>query len=379
MAKKITVVLFLLMIYGMTIFSFIKKEDRYSETENRPLKRLPTFSADTFFRGEFSEDYEEYIKDQFPWRDGFVELKTYCEIGLGKTSIKDIFLGKDSYLIENHKKENYESEKAIKNKDAIISFINRWVQKLGEDRVSVLLAPTAQSILTDKLPVFAEPYDQNDYLNLFKNDISDKVLIDIYSKLKENKDEYIYYRTDHHWTTYGAFLAYEKWCEVKGYEPHDITDYNIEKASDEFLGTIHSKLNISAKADTIEFYSLKDYDLSVIYNMSDNVTDTLFDKSYLKSKDKYSSFFGGNPGIVEIKSKGYKEKGDDRVLLLIKDSYANCFAPLLVDMYDEIYIVDLRYFNMKIDKFIEEYDVTDVMLLYNVDTLTSDAYIGKIK
>ncbi len=379
MAKKITVVLFLLMIYGMTIFSFVKKEDKYSETENRPLKKMPVFSVDAFFSGDFSEDYEEYIKDQFPIRDEFVALKTYCEIGLGKTRIKDIFLGKDSYLIENHKKEDYESEYALKNKDAIISFVNRWTTNLGEDKVSVLIVPTAQSILTDKLPDFASVYDQKEYINLFSKDISENVLIDVYSKLSEKKNDYIYYKTDHHWTTYGAYLAYEKWCEVKGYESHDRADYNIEEASNEFLGTIHSKLNITTKADTIEFYSLKDYNLSVVYNMSGVETDTLFAKSYLNSKDKYSSFLGGNPGVVEIKSKDYKETDSDRVLLLVKDSYANCFAPLIADMYDKIYIVDLRYFKMKIDKFIEDYNVTDIMLLYNVDTLTSNKDIERIK
>ena len=154
--KIITVILFLAFIFGFFCYTLVKPDDLYSETENRTLAERPKLDAEGFFSGQFMENYETYIKDQFPLRNRLVALKNYAELAVGKKELNGIFLCKDNYLIENHKKEDYETERAKKNSEAIISAGNRWAESLGEEHTSVMVVPTAQTILTDKLPLFAQ-------------------------------------------------------------------------------------------------------------------------------------------------------------------------------------------------------------------------------
>lgn len=375
MIKKITVIIFLLFIYIMTVFSLVKKDNSFSSSENRILQQRPVFTFDSFFKGEYTKVYEKYVQDQFPEREAFVSGKIYTELTMGRTEIKNIIFAEDNYLIEDHKKTEYESETAKKNKEAIISFSDRMVKNLGVSHVSIIIAPTSQSILRDKLPILSNVYNQKEYIDSISENIKKGVFIDVYSALKEHSDEYIYYKTDHHWTTYGAYLAYVKWCETKNIKPNKKEDYKIEKVSDEFLGTIYSKLNILTEKDVIETYSLPDFDGKIDVDMGYKKMETLFDKSYLEQKDKYGVFLGGNKGIITIRQNNKTANN----LIIIKDSYGNCFAPLITDKFDNIYIIDLRYFKMNIDKFILENKGTDVMMIYNCQTLTSDVNIGRLK
>lgn len=390
MGKKITIIVFLLFIYGFFTFSLLKEEVAYSETENRTLAKKPEFSGESFFNGSYTKNYENYIQDQFPLRDEFVSLKNYAELVSGKRELKGILMCDDGYMIENHKEADYKSERAVKNARAIVSGGNRWSERLGNGHVSVMIVPNTQTILRDKLPEHAQVYNQTEYINTIKDGLKDGVFVDVSDVLKEHDDEYIYYKTDHHWTTYGAYLAYTKWCGDKNLTPYKQSDFNIERATEEFLGTIHSKLNIKTSPDVIEIYNVKDYNIKAVYNMGASVSDSLTDKSFLEGKDKYGVFMGGNQGIVEITEANKETVSDKRlegninedksesVLLIIKDSYANCFVPMTAGMYDRIYVIDLRYFNMKIDTFMEMYGVTDVLLMYNADTLTDDVYVSRI-
>lgn len=129
------------------------------------------------------------------------------------------------------------------------------------------------------------------------------------------------------------------------------------------------------KADTILQYTVKNVDFTVDYNMGANVTDTFFFKEYLQEKDKYSYFLGGNPGLVDITSTNK----NNRKLLIIKDSYANCITPVYAANFEKTYVVDLRFFNMSIDGFIEENQITDILVLYNVDSFATDKYVKRIK
>lgn len=390
MGKKITIIIFLLFIYGFFGFSALKEDEAYSELENRTLEDRPVLTAEGFFNGTYTKNYENYIQDQFPLRDKFVSFKNYAELALGKREVKGIFICEDGYLIENHRRADYESERAVKNAQAIVNAGNRWADKLGSSHVSVIIAPTAQTILKDKLPKYANTYNQSEYTATIQSGLNEDVYVDIEKTLTENKEEYVYYKTDHHWTTKGAYLAYRSWCESKGLTPYNKSELSIEEASDDFYGTIHSKLNIKTSPDVIEIYSVKDYNVKAVYNMGASVTDSLIDKSFLEGKDKYSIFMGGNQGIVEIteadnetvsdkvQQGNVNEDGEESVLLMIKDSYANCFVPMTVGMYDRIYVIDLRYFNMNVDTFMDMYGVTDVLVLYNADTLTDDVYVSRL-
>jgi hypothetical protein len=369
----VSIVIFVMIIGILTIVSMVKEDDGFSENENRILAQKPEFSVDELINGSYIEDYQDYIRDQFPWRDEMVKLKNVCELFFGKSMINGVLIAEDDYYIESHERENYESELAETNAEALISFVNRHKETLGEDRVSAMIVPTAQSIMTNKFSSFMYAYNQQEYILPIKEKIGNS-FIDVTEVLKSKNDEYIYYRTDHHWTTYGAYIAYAEWASRVGITPYTEDELEIKDITKEFYGTIDSKINLDTKSDIIKSYEVKGMKYNIVYNMSEEKNTFFFDE-FLDKKDKYSYFLGGNPGLVEVKGTS----DNDRKLLIVKDSYANCISPVYAGHFENTYILDLRYFNMRIDDFISEYGITDILVLYNVDSFATDKYVKRIR
>lgn len=370
----VTTICFLLVIGIFTWCTLLKEDTGFSETENRVLTSEPKFTLEALFDGSFTKEYQAYVRDQFPERNKFVAMRNYVEKCFGKSMINNVLLCKDDYYIEVHNRENYESELANTNLNALRSFTDRYALKLGENNVSAMIVPTAQTVLTNKFYDGMYAYDQIEYLKKISSILPNNVFIDTYSPLKLHDEEYIYYKTDHHWTTFGAYLAYEQWTKDKAIEKIELKDVTINQVANDFYGTINNKLNISMKSDSIYSYLPTNIAFSMEYNMSGEKTFSFFDDKFIDSKDKYGYFFGGNPGLVDITS----EVNNNKSLLIIKDSYANCIVPLYAAHFEKTYVVDLRYFNMSIDEFIEEYKVTDILVLYNVDSFATDNYVKRI-
>lgn len=366
-SDKILTALFLVLVFSLTAASILTPVRTYSENENRYLAQMPDFSLEALFGGEFTTEYETFITDQFVMRDSWIGLKTLTERALLKQDINGVYFGKDGYLIEKYDDSDIDDETADRNAQRLADFINEYSAILGADRVHAMLVPTAQEILEDKLPLFAEGYDQEAYIEQVEALIPGGNLVDVSDALMEHASEYIFYRTDHHWTTLGAYYAYREWALASGLTPYEQEDYNIEVVSDEFYGTLQSKVNISVDPDEITLYRT-DASYSVIYNLDGTVHDTLYNMDALDIKDKYTVFLGGNNALVEIGT----EVDNGRKLLIIKDSFAHCFAPFAADHFEETYMVDFRYFNMPISDFIEEYGITDILVLYNVINFVED-------
>ena len=239
-----------------------------------------------------------------------------------------------------------------------------------------MLIPTAAEILTSQLPAYAPGYEQVKAFETLKEKIPESCYVDSTQTLKEHQNEYIYYKTDHHWTTLGAYYGYRAYCDKVGIEGLTQDAFDVLVATDEFLGTIYSKANLpSTHADTIHYYQPKTpKSYTVDYNLGEKQTDTLYDQSFLEERDKYSFFLGGNNALVEITS----ENKNGKTLLLIKDSFAHSMVPFLVNDYETILMVDLRYYNGQMSKLIEDNNVTDALVLYNFSTLASDTSIMKI-
>lgn len=353
----LTVGMICAVILAFTIADFIKGDRVFSETENRVLASRPKFSAEELLEGNFTEDYEEYVTDQFVGRDKWIGIKTGTDILLQKKDINGVYLGKDDYLIEKHDPADY-SEELVSEKIALLDkLVNTW-------DAQVMLVPTADNILTDKLPAYAPYYDEAAFLEQVKSEIGEENYIDVYSTLAEHKDEEIYYRTDHHWTSLGAYYGYRSWADHMGrYYTRYRTD-NMTTVSEDFLGTLHSRINIDAKADKIQYFSeTEKMPVTVTYDFVEK-SDSLYEESYLDTKNKYGFFLDDNHGFVHIRT-GYQ---NGRTLFVIKDSYANSLIPLLTPHYGDIYVVDLRYFNGRLFDLMETYDREDdmdVLVLYN--------------
>ena len=371
--SKSVIVLFLVLVFGFTVVTFVWPERSFSENENRVLASAPEFTLEKLFNGKFMSEYETYITDQFFLRDEWIQLKTLTEMVLNKQDINGVYMGKDGYLIERHEDSEIDFEMLEKSKEYLLQFAERYVKRLGAEHIKIMLVPTASEILTEKLPPFAEGFDQNGMIDSIYERLPEGTALDVRDILKEHADEYIYYKTDHHWTTLGAFYAYQAYCEAMGFEVPELSEVEQIAVSEEFLGTVHSKLNLNLSIDTMHKFVLPNTpsEIQMTVDMTEKF-DSLYNEEFLTQKDKYSYYLDGNHALTEIASNSEGEG----TLLIIKDSYSHCFAPMTLGNYEKVYLVDFRYFNMPISQFIMQYRVTDILVLYNAVTFATDTHTG---
>lgn len=364
-------IMFLVTIFSFVGLNLIVKDKQFSENENRLLEQKPKFTLDRLFEGRYTKKYEKYTVDQMVGRDKFIQIKTKADDFMGKNSENGVFKCDDGYLIESFEKPNEEYLKAN------IEAINKFADKHKNIKTSMLIAPTAVNILEDKLPAFAPVYyNQDEYLSRLSKSIDNKIdFVNISSEMKKHKDEYIYYKTDHHWTTLGAyyaFLDFEKQSGLKT-QPNSYDKYRV---SNDFYGTLYSKSGYKVKPDQVDIYTPKDKNDQVIveYKEEKKKSPTIYESEALKKKDKYEVFLGGNHPVVDIKTTSES----DKTLLLIKDSYANSFVQFLTPYYKEIIMVDPRYYYEDIEKLIKEKNVTDLLYLYNANTFFNDSSLAPV-
>lgn len=370
----VTLFVFCLLIFGFTAATSIKSPTKYSETENRILTQMPEVNLEAISRGEFETDYEEYLTDQFVFRDQWIGLKTAVERLLLKQESKDIYFAKDGYLIEKHT-GSFSTQLAQRNIAALTTFVRQYGAQLGAGHISVLIAPNAVDMLQDKLPPFAAPGDGNNYLEQIKASLPEDTWLDSASVLREHTQEEIYYRTDHHWKTLGAFYVYQAWASEQGYHVPELADYKIKVVTDSFEGTIQSQLGIQTAGDTIELFFPDNAPTYTAYRESTGATEySIYNYDALETKDKYAVFFGGNESFLKIRTDA--ENG--RRILVIKDSYANCFIPFMLREFQQVDVLDLRYTNQKLSELVPTGEYTDILLLYNVSGFAEDLSISKL-
>lgn len=393
--KKISAVITLLLlgglILGLTVADFIKQDSIYSSYENRMLAKRPAFSLESLFTGTYTTDYETYITDQFVGRDNWVFVKTCTDVALGKKEVNGVFLAQDGTLIENHAPEDY-TEEEMQQKLVLLENLQDWEENRGGDgSFYVMLVPTADNIRRSVLPNHATVFSQTDYIERVKETIGEDAFIDVTDTLLSHKEEKIYYATDHHWTTLGAYYGYKQWADVLGVEA---VPYKTETVSTNFLGTLHSLTHLPVAEDTMEAYmpqvlwgdmqSASSADIGgevvegetaipqgmqVYYNLSEEAKDTIFEPKHLETKNQYAYFLDDNQPFIRIETGATTEEAQGKKLFILKDSYANCLIPFLTEHYETVYVMDLRYFNGKLLPFMEEYDAEgemDILVLYNV-------------
>ena len=368
------ITLFLLMIFGVALISLITPKRSFSETENRTLADFPKPEAKDILSGKFERGYEDYLTDQFPWRDWWISLKTHAERAILKKDIHDVYLAKDEYLIEKHTGV-FEDERADINLQALSSFAGVMSERFSPDHVSVMIVPNAVDILREKLPPFADPYDEEIYLKKAESMLPEGVWFDAAGILRQHKDEYIYYRTDHHWTTPAASYVFASWARNKLGEPIGEGYFFSQELSDNFMGTIAARTGITSITDVLTWYRPAGSDkIKVTYPSSGAVRDGILDYDKLAARDQYGAFFGGNYDLVSIET----DASSGRRLLMFKDSYAHCFAPMLTGLFDRIDMVDLRYYGGDINELILQSDPTDILFLYNAAGFAEDAGIARL-
>lgn len=355
---------FMMLLAGM-LTGILQKEHSYSSAENRMLQKFPKFSVKRVFNGKFQKKYETYLSDQFPQRDSWVKFQTITERAFGKRESNGVYFGKEGYLLEKYTSKDF--DKKIVNRN--INALEQFVKKASETAdVKVMMVPTKTYTLDAYLPAFAETYDENIFYSRLEKKLPDNVIVPVYDILHEHSEEYIFYKTDHHWTTPGAwygYLSYLQSCgkDTKAAEPKK----KWRKVSENFLGTTYSKVNMYSQKDEINIYEPEN-EMEIVYNLGEKTENTFYQTKFLKKKDKYSVFFGGNQAVLEI-SGGKKNK---ETLLAIKDSFANCMIPFLAEDYEKVVVADMRHLNVGMSMLLRKYQPADVLVLYNTIQFMQD-------
>lgn len=368
MKNKIFFITFILIWAILIILNIFKTNRTFSEQENRVLARVPEFSLEELVNGEYSKNLDNYINDHFIFRDGWLKVNSGMELVLQKTEVNDVYVGKDGYLFEKFRF----NEKNIKIATERIENFSKNV----EIPVYFILIPNSIYINQDKLPsnVYVENQEQI-INNMYENMVYTKT-IDVTDDLKENKDKYIFFKTDHHMTSDGAYLIYKKYCEEIGINPSKKEEFQREVVSTEFLGTFDSKAQIlNQQMDEIVVYKNEANTNLTSVQYDNTTTESIFNEEYLKVKDKYSYFLNGNNSKVVVKTKVQ----NGRKLLVVKDSYAHIMAQFLCENYEEIHFIDPRYYRLSISEYVVNNDITECLFLYNVSNLVNDVGIRNVK
>ena len=343
------------------------KDREYSENENRYLTTKPQFSWSSLMDGKFMDDAEAYLSDQFLLRDKLVSLRTDIDVFFGKREINDVYIGKKHFLFE--KPSGYNEARVKKTTDAM----NNLKAKNQGINTYIAIAPNSTEILRDYLPSNAPVPNQTEQIKKIYQSLSGYTPIDLCGPLKKVQDpQDLYYRTDHHWTARAVDIAYLEIARGMGLDPTAYQYQNLP-VTDSFQGTLSSSAGIFSAKDTISVPTCpSDVMYRVTYVDEQRVTTSVFDPQKLNAKSKYEVFFGGNFSQVVIESSSSSEK----VLMVVKDSYANSLIPLLIPHYKKIIIVDPRYYNDNIQNIIDTEGVTDMLWLYNANTFLNDTSIA---
>ena len=351
------------------VYIYIAPSEDISEKENRVLAEFPKISAEAIMSGEFSRRLGNFYKDRFPQRERLMSIKCKYELLCGKKENNGVLVCENGYLLISP--EYSELDTYREN----LSEIERFCEH-SEFDTAVFFAPRGIDVLTDILP-YGYPEERNQKVFEIAQKQSFEIMSVNESIAEAARDgAYVWFKTDHHWTSRGAYIAYKRICEHFDIEALDIDDFREEELDGSFYGTVASRFAADAPAsDRIEIMRYaEDERLFVVDYDTGEVTDGIYRYEYADTNDKYSVFLGGNHGHMGV----YKEGEKRETLIVIKDSFANSVIPFLASHYDlEVY--DLRYFKGKLREELSDISADKILLLYGIDTVVSDDFFKYLK
>lgn len=368
-ANIATVAMFLSFIFVFTALFFIFPDKEMSEDENRALQTAPKVTLDAVTSGQFATDISNYVADQFPFRNAFIGIKAACEKILLKDQNNGVITAGDGYLVTRY---DTVDEKILRGNLESIAAFKEHCDKNGIEVTSAFAGRTMDTV-TDVIPSSYGTDASDAAWDLLKKDCAELGLdyIDLREPIKEafSKGEYVMYKTDHHWTSLGAFRAYEAIAESASLPTFTKDDFTVETVSDSFFGTTWSTSGTKwTKPDTIELFRFDgDGDLTSTLSTG-KVIEGLYDMNALDTKDKYKVFLDGNTAETDITLEG----ADRECVLVVKDSFAHSLVPFLARTYDVV-MIDLRYYTGSPAELCREQNINKVFLIYNMDTLANES------
>lgn len=370
LSKSGSSIIFVLFLIVFSLAFLLVPAQETSTTENRPLQQKPKVTLSSVLEGNYQEDMSSYLSDQFLLRSSLVKIHTNLEHQLGKSEINGVYIGEDDELFQ---------ESVVPDKDMIkqkLDTINAFVQNQKDIRISMILAPNKATILEDKLPSNIPGQNQQRTMESFHDGLDKSIqYVNVTSALSKHKKEGLYYRSDHHWTNRGAYVAFNTWKQVV-LPDEALFTYETYCVNGSFYGTLANTSGyFRGKGDCVEIVTSKEDPKYVVkYAQNQTSTTTIFDAQKANSTNPYEVFLSGNQPLIDISTTVENQ----RHLLLIKDSYANSFLSYLLPYYNQITIVDPRYYYEDLSQLIKDRSISDILFLYNANTFFSDTSLQSL-
>lgn len=374
--KHPLLILFFVFMFAFMILDGLWPKRARSELERRELAQFPAFSWKALFDNEWTANYAEYTKDQVVFRDGWIKLQSRSESLLfQKKEIGGALVGSENELFTKLFALRPDDKKRLANNTQILqNFIARH-----PGNVTVLLAPSASLIYEERLPAHVPMVEEERYLNEFFSALGPENCLDLRQAFTANKDQKLYYDTDHHWTTEGgAYIAYQEFCKRQGLAPMQVNKGDYVEIPG-FYGTTYAKCVLwNQVPDTLRYLNLPNrmtlWNSDGLGNLTpaadpdaQDPTVGLYDLSKADTADKYALFLYGNNGYSTIEGSG------EGKLLVIKDSYANCLVPYLTENYAQIGVIDPRNYNLPIDALMEKEGYDEVLFVFNFQSFVENS------
>lgn len=424
---KIAVSFFMTVIIS-TICLIMPLRPTVSETEKRELAKFPEFSFSAFFSGDYFSDISLWFSDTVPFRDSLMDMNSTLRRLMGTSgSLRgfnegaagdEIPVAPEDSLSEGETLEEAEPEtlpenvtyppdkEDVKNVEKLGSIVvcdnagfeyynfsketadnyaktlNTAAARYGEGRnIFASIAPTSADItMNEKERAKLSVSDQKEAINyIFSATSSDVRAFNCFENIKQHRDEYVYFRTDHHWTALAAYYAYEVFCQEKGITPLALSDYEIW-SFEGFLGTFYAdsgSSDMKATPDRVDAYKPPcNYKMTVTDKSGSTYEmPLLYDETDASASNKYSTFISGDNPFSEITNT---DKTEGESCVVIKESFGNAFVPFLVYHYKTVYVIDYRYYRGSLGSFLEQYDVNDIIFLNNVSMTRTDSLVNSL-
>ena len=357
---RILVIGFVGVLFLFAFFFFVFPKERFSNLENRYLQASPHLTWDNLISKKYAEETEKFLTDHFPFRDKWLFIKSAAEQSRLQQENNGIYNGRDGYLFEKFVEPDY-----LKLQQYIDS-VNKFATSHPAVDMTFMLAPTSVGLYPDRLPWLAPSYSQQKVNEYIGEHMKGLTFMNGFEFIGPHAPESIYYRTDHHWTTYGAYLAYVAYAKEKNWDYLLKKDFLIQTVSNSFLGSYHTRGRfVGLSPDDIQVYIPRVSSPTTTYIADTNETmTTMYDKSYLAKKDQYSYFLGGVHALMTLTTK--------------LDSYAHSVIPFLTKHVPDIHVIDIRYYNGSIDEYLSKNNIKDVLFLFNTSTLVEDPSLLKL-
>lgn len=357
---------FLCFLLAIVVLFFVLPKRTYSENEKRVLADFPAVTWESVADGSFGKGLETYLADHFPLRDAFVGIHSYMEQLLGQNGVSGIYRGKDGYLFAAP--GDLDEVRARRNVENLAKFAEST-----DLPASVMVVPSAGYVLEEKLPANHREYWDDALMETTEDAAGNMSVIDLRQDFLQQPEE-LYYRTDHHLTGLGSYRMYLSFCRQQGITP---LTFSCAERYEGFYGTSYAKSGLwGTEPDALEIWRPENpgsYQLTIREGKEEQTYQSLYFPEHLEKQDKYPVYLDGNHSLVTVRNENCQ---NGKRLLLIKDSYSHCFATYAIEHYEEIVLVDMRYFRESVQEIIQSREITEILFLYGAENLASSTDIA---